>query len=92
MSHNHGHGEGGCGCSHGQSGLSGEEFGLQYSLYQKIDLENVSCLNEEVENSGKTVFKPWEDRMNRQQFVGKLITYILLYVKLKPFKIYIKKY
>lgn len=61
MSHNHGPG---CGCDHGQAGLSGEEFGVQYSLYQKIDTENLTCLNEEVENSGKLVFKPWEDRKN----------------------------
>ena len=64
MSHSHGPG---CGCSHGAAGLQGEEFGLQYSLYQKIDLENVQCLNEEHENSGKSVFKPWEDRKNRDK-------------------------
>ena len=57
--HQHGHG---CGCNHGSAGLQGEELGLQYSLYQKIDLENVTCLNEAVEHSGKLVFKPWEDR------------------------------
>ena len=69
----HNHGSGGCG-GHGhghshdaQPGLNGEEFGVQYSLYQKIDLENVSCLNEEVEGSGKNVFKPWEDRKNRDK-------------------------
>ena len=58
--HDHGH-------DHGASGLQGEEFGIQYSLYQKIDLENVSCLNEEIDDSGKTVFKAWEDRKNRDQ-------------------------
>ena len=71
MSHSHGHG--GCsgedhgGHDHGASGLQGEELGVQYSLYQKIDLENVSCLNEEIDGSGKTVFKPWENRKNRDQ-------------------------
>lgn len=67
MSHNHGPG---CGCDHGQAGLSGEEFGVQYSLYQKIDLENMTCLNEEVENSGKSVFKPWEERKNSDKTVS----------------------
>ena len=71
MSHSHGHG--GCsgedhgGHDHGASGLQGEELGIQYSLYQKIDLENVSCLNEEIDGSGKTVFKSWENRKKRDQ-------------------------
>jgi hypothetical protein len=64
MAHNHGPG---CGCDHGQAGLAGEEFGVHYSLYQKIDLENVDCLNEEVENSGRLVFKAWENRKNRDE-------------------------
>ena len=29
----------------------------------------VQCLNEEVEGSGKTVFKSWEDRFDRREFV-----------------------
>lgn len=62
--HQHGHG---CGCGHGAAGLQGEELGLQYSLYQKIDLENVTCLNEAAENSGKLVFKPWEQRKDRDK-------------------------
>lgn len=66
MAHNH---SPGCGCDHGSAGLTGEELGVQYSLYQKIDLDNVQCLNEETENSGKTVFKPWQDRKNRENFV-----------------------
>lgn len=40
------------------------EMGLQYSLYSKIDKDNLQCLNEVTENSGKTVFKPWEERLN----------------------------
>ena len=56
--------------------MNGEEFGVQYSLYQRIDLENVTCLNEEVENSGRNVFKPWEDRKNRDK-VSLIIIYRL---------------
>ena len=59
----------GGGCDHGAAGLVGEESGLAYSLYQKIDMNQLTCLNEEVENSGKTVFKPWESRLNREKFV-----------------------
>lgn len=40
------------------------ELGLQYSLYSKIDKDNLECLNESVEGSGKTVFKPWEERLD----------------------------
>jgi len=71
----HNHGSGGCGHGHGhghdhgQAGLNGEELGVQYSLYQKIDLENVTCLNEEIENSGKDVFKAWENRKDRTKVV-----------------------
>ena len=52
-----------------QAGLNGEELGVQYSLYQKIDLENVTCLNEEIENSGKDVFKAWENRKDRTKVI-----------------------
>ncbi|KAK9687249.1 PITH domain [Popillia japonica] len=40
------------------------ETGLEYSLYAKIDRENLECLNEAVDGSGKTIFKPWEERLN----------------------------
>lgn len=40
------------------------ETGLEYSLYAKIDKDNTECLNEAVEGSGRTVFKPWEERLN----------------------------
>ncbi|KDR10778.1 PITH domain-containing protein GA19395 [Zootermopsis nevadensis] len=45
------------------------EMGLQYSLYSKIDLENLECLNEKSEGSGKNVFKVWEDRLNFEKYV-----------------------
>ena len=37
------------------------------SLYKKIDVERVLCWNEAEDGMGKTVFKPWEDRMNRDK-------------------------
>lgn len=35
------------------------------SLYQKIDTENLQCLNEAEDGSGKTVFKPWDERLDK---------------------------
>ncbi|XP_055640642.1 PITH domain-containing protein GA19395 [Toxorhynchites rutilus septentrionalis] len=67
MSHNHSHGHG---CAHEALGIEDElEMGIQYSLYAKIDMMNVECLNEETEGSGKTVFKPYDQRMDFSKFV-----------------------
>lgn len=48
-----------CGSIHNEA-----ELGVQYNLYKKIDKDNVECLNEYEENSGVTVFKPWEERLD----------------------------
>lgn len=40
------------------------EMGVEYSLFSKIDKDNLECLNESVEGSGKTIFKPWEERLD----------------------------
>lgn len=58
--HNHGHD--GC-CQHG------DDIEVAYSLYQKIDVANVECLNERVDGSGVKVFKPWSERLDREIFV-----------------------
>ncbi|KAK4319625.1 hypothetical protein Pmani_009455 [Petrolisthes manimaculis] len=67
---------GGCGGGHSHDHCGGEghehtppELGVAYSLYTRIDVNNVECLNESVEGAGKTVFKAWEDRLNRDKFV-----------------------
>ncbi|XP_014248172.1 PITH domain-containing protein GA19395 [Cimex lectularius] len=66
--HGHGHGHGhGCDGDHDHDETP--EMGLQYSLFSKIDLDNLQCLNEAVEDSGKTIFKPWERRLDRELFV-----------------------
>lgn len=68
--HHHHHGDGGDPCGgHGGASSQGPETGLQYSLYSKIDLDNVQCLNEIKEGSGKLVFKPWEKRLDREKYV-----------------------
>lgn len=48
------------------------ERGIQYSLYTKINTNNLECLNESNEGSGKLVFKPWEDRLNRESVRGNI--------------------
>ncbi|KPI93820.1 PREDICTED: PITH domain-containing protein CG6153 [Papilio xuthus] len=59
-------------CNHGSHDHdhgNPDEIGLQYNLYQKIDKDNVQCLNESVDGSGKTVFKPWEKRLDTSECV-----------------------
>ncbi|XP_020283176.1 PITH domain-containing protein GA19395 [Pseudomyrmex gracilis] len=45
------------------------ELSIQYSLYTKIDTNKVQCLNESEEGSGVKIFKKWEDRLDRTQYV-----------------------
>lgn len=40
------------------------EMGMEYSLYKYIDFNNLECLNEKSPQSGKLVFKPWEQRLD----------------------------
>lgn len=67
MPHDHHH-HGTCEtCDH--SGDADEANALAFSLYQKIDLQNLECLNESVDGSGATVFKPWNDRFDVEKYV-----------------------
>jgi len=66
MSNHHHNDHGSGGCCHGEShDHKDEERGVLYSLYQKIHIDQVTCLNESTDGSGKLVFKPWEDRLNK---------------------------
>ncbi|XP_044752305.1 PITH domain-containing protein GA19395 [Coccinella septempunctata] len=59
------HGGHGSTCCEGDSHKNEtQEMGVEYSLYTKINKDNLECLNEECEGSGKTIFKPWEERLN----------------------------
>lgn len=62
MPHDHHHG-GGCQHESSDSDYS-KEIGIQYSLYTKIDMENLECLNETVDGSGKLIFKPYNERLD----------------------------
>lgn len=68
MPHSHDHGPG---CSHEAADVDNAlEMGIQYSLFAKIDMMNLECLNEETEGSGKLVFKPYEDRLDFSKVNG----------------------
>lgn len=68
MPHSHDHGSG---CSHEATDADNAfEMGIQYSLFSKIDMENMECLNETADGSGKFVFKSFEQRLDRDKVVG----------------------
>lgn len=73
--HNHSHGHG-HGCDGDNNHDETPEMGVQYSLYTKIDIDSLQCLNEAVEDSGKTVFKPWEDRLSIDKACNFILTYL----------------
>uniref|UniRef100_H2ZCF5 PITH domain-containing protein 1 n=1 Tax=Ciona savignyi TaxID=51511 RepID=H2ZCF5_CIOSA len=58
-SHDHGHDH-----SHDH-----EDKSTSFSLYLKINLPQLECLNESEEGSGKKVFKPWDQRLDRELYV-----------------------
>lgn len=66
MEHVHG---ANCGCSHE---VQTENLANLYSLYSRIDKDNLECLNESHDGSGKTVFRAWDQRLDRAQ----VVTYI----------------
>jgi len=63
-----GHQCGGC-CSGHSSIDDSAEMGIEYSLYTKIDKENLTCLNEKRDGSAKEIFKPWEERLTMNTIV-----------------------
>ena len=63
--HNHSH-SGGC-CHSNDDHADPNNLGLLYSLYSKIDLDNLTTLNESEENSGRTVFRSWDERLSKEQ-------------------------
>ena len=65
----HGHGHG-CSDEHDHDD---PERGRQFSLYTKINKDHVECLNESVEGSGKDIFKPWDERLDKEKVGNKLI-------------------
>ncbi|KAH7030417.1 galactose-binding domain-like protein [Linnemannia elongata] len=64
--HSHGHGHDDHDHDHDESPDSGL---VHESLYQRIDHDNVTCLNEAEPNSGRSVLKPWHEKMDDTKFV-----------------------
>ena len=50
-------------CSHDHE--LDEERGAQFSLYKQIDINNVVCLNEEINGSVKKLFRPYNERYDQ---------------------------
>jgi hypothetical protein len=66
----HGHGHGCCSSEHQHDhNVSDAERGNLYSLYQKIDISKVQCLNEAVDESCQKIFKPWHERLDTTKYV-----------------------
>ncbi|KAI6660382.1 hypothetical protein LOD99_13968 [Oopsacas minuta] len=68
------HGHGGCDHNNPEDGA-----GDKYSLYLKIDTDKVKCLNESIDGAGKYVFKPWDERLNKEKFVDSDVDEELLF-------------
>ena len=58
-----GHG-GSCGCEHKHQE---QDIGDNFTLYTKIDLQKLQCLNEEIDGSGKDIFKPFDLRLDNEK-------------------------
>ncbi|THD22276.1 PITH domain-containing protein 1 [Fasciola hepatica] len=61
-------------CDHSHGGhcchsLDISEPASAFSLFRFVDLEHMECLNEAIPGSGKSVFKPYEDRKDCSVFV-----------------------
>ncbi|GAB1868788.1 UPF0424 protein C1orf128-like protein [Camponotus japonicus] len=63
-----------CGSTHDTT-----ELGVNYNLYEKIDKDRVQCLNEDEEGSGAKVFKTWENRLDKSEYVQSDIDAELLF-------------
>ncbi|CAG9798770.1 unnamed protein product [Chironomus riparius] len=65
MPHSHQHGS----CEHEALEIDVDplEMGIQYSLYEKIDFNNLEVLNSD--DPGRNVFKPFEQRLDFDKYV-----------------------
>ncbi|KAJ1925122.1 hypothetical protein IWQ60_004763 [Tieghemiomyces parasiticus] len=62
--HHHGHGHG-----HDHDHDHDIEPALKDSLYGKIDLDRVRCLNEHSAGAARGIFKPWDKRKDREPYL-----------------------
>ncbi|CAO3599888.1 unnamed protein product [Absidia cylindrospora] len=54
-------------CDHDHDDLPGA--GDQFSLYPRIHLDNVRCLNETRPDSATSIIRPWHDRMANTEYL-----------------------
>ena len=59
-SHSHGHGDSPHSHSPPPDSIPGD------SLYSKIDLDRVRCMNERVEGMARSIIKPWDQRLDSE--------------------------
>lgn len=70
--------------SHSSHGCGGHHHHEQqdpavlWSLYKKIDLYKVQCMNESEDGSGKEVFKAWEQRLDRNKVSSDVTVKVLV--------------
>ena len=70
----HDHEHGCCSSEHQHDNNASEaERGNLYSLYKKIDMDKVQCLNEAVDGSCQKIFKPWHERLDKTKVFLSLI-------------------
>ncbi|KAL2913984.1 hypothetical protein HK105_206422 [Polyrhizophydium stewartii] len=72
--HDHGHDDhhhhhGGGGHDHGHD-HDGPDRGAEFTLYTQIAFDSVRCLNEAVDGSARTVFKPWDQRFDQTKVLA----------------------
>ena len=60
-----------CGCS---QEVKTENLAVLYNLYSRIDKQNLECLNEVQENSGRDVFRPWDERLLKDHVSVMILT------------------
>lgn len=53
-------------CDH-QSAANDES--AEWNLFYKIDLDNLQCLNEEIDGSCKKIFRNWDERLSKQHVI-----------------------
>lgn len=63
--HDHDHSEGARDHDHSHDPREGPDRGIEDSLFGHVFHDRVRCLNESVEGSGRTVFKPWDQKFDR---------------------------
>ncbi|KAJ1912670.1 hypothetical protein H4219_005516 [Mycoemilia scoparia] len=69
--------DGGCHDHSGHGGHHGHDHDhshdneevLKDSLFSKVNIDQVRCMNEKVKDSIKGIFKPWDERMDTTKFV-----------------------